>query len=305
MPKTGYVSLLTLALMLCLFVGCSSNRGDTEIANDVQNKIDTDSSIATKQVAVVSSNGVVTLSGTVGNDAERTTASSDASQVKGVKTVLNELHVAPASVAAAPSQMTRPVRPRRNSSGASLRMTSAPVKASEVRDKAPTLTIPEGTAVSIRLVDSIDSDKNKAGDTFSATLETPLMAEGLVGVPKNADVEGRIQELNSAGHFAGRSQLSLVLTKLSFNGKSYEIQTDEFTQAGNSRGKRTAATVGGGAALGALIGGLTSGGKGALIGAGAGAGAGTAVQAVTKGQQIHLPSESVLEFKLNAPLTVR
>jgi hypothetical protein len=302
MSKTSFASLPTLALIFCLFLGCSSNRSDTEIANDVQSKIDTDPSITTKQVAVVSSGGVVTLSGTIGSDAERMTASSDASQVKGVTTVLNDLQVAPAGVAAAPSQTARPVR-RTKSSGASLQRTSAAIKATELRGQA--LTIPAGTAVSIRLIDSIDSDKNKPGDTFSGTLESPIMADDREAVPKKADVEGRIQELNTAGHFAGRSQLNLVLTKLSFNGKSYEIHTDEVTQEGNSRGKRTAATVGGGVALGALIGGLTNGGKGALIGAGAGAGAGTAVQALTKGQQIHLPSESVLEFKLNAPLTVR
>jgi hypothetical protein len=96
-----------------------------------------------------------------------------------------------------------------------------------------------------------------------------------------------------------------VLTKLSFNGKSYDIETNEYKKEGASRGKRTAETIGGGAAIGALIGGLTGGGKGAAIGAGLGAGAGTGVQAVTKGQQIQIPSETRIEFQLNAPLTVQ
>jgi hypothetical protein len=95
-----------------------------------------------------------------------------------------------------------------------------------------------------------------------------------------------------------------VLTKLSFNGKSYDIETNEYKKEGASRGKRTAETIGGGAGIGALIGGLNGGGKGAAIGAGLGAGAGTGVQAVTKGQQIQIPSETMLEFQLNAPLTV-
>ena len=101
-----------------------------------------------------------------------------------------------------------------------------------------------------------------------------------------------------------QSELALALTTLSFNGKTYEIETDQYKKEGASRGKRTAETVGGGAAVGALIGGLTGGGKGAAIGAGIGAGAGTGVQAVTKGQQIRLPSETVLEFRLNTPVTV-
>jgi hypothetical protein len=121
-------------------------------------------------------------------------------------------------------------------------------------------------------------------------LESPILAEGRVIVPKDADVDGEILALNSAGHFTGRSEPALALTTLSFNGKTYEIETDRYKtdrykKEGASRGKRTAETVGGGAAVGALIGGLTGGGKGAAIGAGIGAGAGTGVQAVTKGQQ--------------------
>ena len=135
-------------------------------------------------------------------------------------------------------------------------------------------------------------------------MESPIVADGKVIVPKDADVDGQILELKSAGHFAGRSEITLALTGLSFNGKSYEIETDQYKKESASRGKRTAETVGGGAAIGALIGGLTGGGKGAAIGAGVGAGAGTGVQAVTKGQQIQLPSETVLGFQLNAPVTV-
>jgi hypothetical protein len=278
--------------MVSVGVGCSHKRSDTEITNEIQNKINADPSIPTKQVSVGTSNGVVTLSGTVNSDLERTVASNDASQVEGVKTVLNNLQVAPAATSvpapssALPLQRTRSSRPAVIRSGATL------------------VTIPEGTSLSVRLIDSIDSDRNKAGDKFRASLESPILAGGRVVVPKDADVDGEVRELKSAGHFTGRSELALVLTNLSFNGKNYEIETDEYTQEGNSRGRRTAETVGGGAAVGALIGGLTGGGKGAAIGAGIGAGAGTGVQGVTKGQQVHLASETMLEFRLNAPLTV-
>jgi hypothetical protein len=306
MSKIVYSFLLATILTSGLFVGCSKGRADAEISSEVQSKINADSNIVTKQVAATSNNGIVTLSGTVGSDFERTAASGDASQVKGVKTVLNNLQVAPAAVADTSSQAPPPpLRKKTKSAGTVAPKPSKPVSTAEVATDVPVVTIPAGTSLSIRLIDAVDSEKNQSGDIFTATLASPVLVEGRVVVPKNADVEGKIQELKSAGHFAGRSEISLALTKLSFNGKTYPIETKEYTQEGTSRGKRTAATVGGGAAVGALIGGLVGGGKGALIGAGAGAGAGTGVQAVTKGQQIHLASESILEFQLNAPLAMR
>jgi hypothetical protein len=111
-------------------------------------------------------------------------------------------------------------------------------------------------------------------------------------------------DVKSAGKFAGRSELTLSLTSLAFNGKSYQINTDNWTRQGASRGKNTAAKVGGGAALGAIIGGIAGGGKGAAIGAGVGAGVGTGAQAVTKGQQIVLKPETALNFTLEAPVKV-
>lgn len=309
MSKTVFYSLVAIILVSSLSIGCSHNRTDAEIMSEVQTKILTDSNISTKQVSVGSSNGTVTLSGTVASDFERVAAANDASQVQGVKNVLNNLQLAtPVATTPAPTtappQMNVPFRPKVKKVETKVAHYSAPSVPSDVTRKAAVVTIPEGTSLSVRLIDSIDSDKNKPGDSFRASLDSPLSAEGRVVVPKDADVEGKVQELSSAGHFAGRSGVVLLLTKLSFNGKAYQIETSEYTQEGNSRGKRTAATVGGGAAVGALIGGLVGGGKGALIGAGAGAGAGTGVQAITKGQQVRLASESVLEFRLNAPVTV-
>lgn len=307
MSKTMFYSLVAIILVSSLSVGCSHNRTDAEIMSEVQTKILTDSNISTKQVSVGSSNGTVTLSGTVASDFERVAAANDASQVQGVKNVLNNLLLAApvaTTPAAVPAQANVPIRQKAKKVEAKVAQSSAPSLPSQAAKKAAVVTLPEGTSLSVRLIDSIDSDKNKPGDSFHASLDSPLSAEGRVVVPKDADVEGKVQELKSAGHFAGRSGVVLLLTKLSFNGKDYQIETSEYTQEGNSRGKRTAATVGGGAAVGALIGGLVGGGKGALIGAGAGAGAGTGVQAVTKGQQVRLAPESVLEFRLNAPVTV-
>jgi hypothetical protein len=295
--RSLYFILISLLLVVALFAGCSHKPTDAEIASDVQNKINADPYIPTKQVSVGNTNGVVTLSGSVNSDLERIAAANDASQVEGVKTVVNNLQVAPASASAPASQPSPTPSPLRRERTRSSRPEL-------VRSKATVVTIPEGTSLSVRLIDSIDSDRNKTGEKFRASLESPILADGRVIVPKDADVDGEILALNSAGHFTGRSELALALTTLSFNGKTYEIETDQYKKEGASRGKRTAETVGGGAAVGALIGGLTGGGKGAAIGAGIGAGAGTGVQAVTKGQQIRLPSETVLQFRLNAPLTV-
>jgi len=283
-------------LILSWTLGCSHFRSDAQIASEVQNKINGDSGITTKQITASASNGVVTLSGGVGSEAERTAAANDAAQVEGVKTVVNDLEVEPASASVRNSsaEAERPTRQRTRSTG------TPPARF----NPAASLTIPEGTLLSIRLIDSIDSDKNKAGDTFRATLDSPIMVGDRVAVPRDADIEGQVLDVKSAGHFAGRSDLALVLTRLSVHGRSYELQTDEYTRQGSSRGVRTAETVGGGAGVGALIGGLAGGGKGAAIGAAVGAGAGTGVQAATKGQQIRLPSETVLEFRLTAPLAV-
>jgi BON domain len=291
--RNMYRSMFAILFAVGLLLGCSRSRSDAQIASEIQSKINSDSNIPTKQVTVGASNSVVTLSGAVATEYGRTAAENDASQVEGVKTVRNDLQVASA-VVSAPAHVSAPSRQRTRSGSSAVIRPSAAVL----------VTIPAGTPFSVRLVDSIDSNKNKDGDTFHATLDSPIVVGGRVVVPQDADVDGEIRGLKSAGHFTGRSEIALVLTKLSFNGKSYDIETNEYKKEGASRGKRTAETIGGGAAIGALIGGLTGGGKGAAIGAGVGAGAGTGVQALTKGQQIQIPSETMLEFQLNAPLTV-
>jgi hypothetical protein len=139
---------------------------------------------------------------------------------------------------------------------------------------------------------------------FHASISTPIQIDGRTVVPTTADVEGRVVEVKSAGRFAGQSDLVIELTRLQMNGKSYTLATDRWSKQGSSRGKATAAKVGGGAAVGAIIGGIVGGGKGAAIGAAAGAGAGTGVSAATKGQQIILKPETVLNFQLQNPISV-
>jgi hypothetical protein len=166
------------------------------------------------------------------------------------------------------------------------------------------VTIPAGTTLAVRLVDAIDSEKNQPGETFRATLNSPLAVEGEIAIPAGYDVEGHLVDVKSAGKFAGQSVVILQLDRISAGGKSYSIQTDQYKRQGSSRGKNTAEKVGAGAAIGAIIGGIAGGGKGAGIGAAAGGGLGGGVQAATKGQQIKIPSETVLNFTLQNPLTV-
>lgn len=167
-----------------------------------------------------------------------------------------------------------------------------------------TVTIPDGTVVSVRTIDSIDSTVNHTGQLFRASLDSPIAVGDQVVVPKGLNVYLKLVEASSAGKFKGRSELTVSLDSFTFQGKTYQVATSDVQQQGGSRGKRSAAVIGGGAALGALIGGLAGGGKGAAIGAGVGAGGGTAVQAMTKGEQVKIPSETRLDFTLHNPVDV-
>lgn len=158
--------------------------------------------------------------------------------------------------------------------------------------------------MTVRLIDPIDSEKNQTGDTFHATLNAPLTSDGEEALPAGVEVTGHLVEVKSAGKFAGQSTVAMQLDSISSGGKTYNLQTDTYRKSGSSRGKNTAEKVGGGAVIGTIIGALAGGGKGAAIGAAAGAGVGGGVQAATKAQQIKFPSETVLSFTLQSPLTV-
>lgn len=185
--------------------------------------------------------------------------------------------------------------------------TPAPTPAAATRSVATAtdkVTVPTGTRLTVRTLDAIDSDKNHVGDKFAATLDQPLYVNELLVAPKGADVYGRLEEVKEAGHLAGKSQLRLSLTGIVVNGQTYALSTGDYALSGKSRTANTAKKVGGGAAAGAVIGAIIGGGKGAAVGAGVGAGAGTAVQVATQGEQVHVPSETLLEFALDQPVTM-
>jgi hypothetical protein len=166
------------------------------------------------------------------------------------------------------------------------------------------ITVPAGTRILIRTVDAIDSSKQKTGFRFTATLETNLQAEDKVIAPRGTTVYGRLAQASSAGRMSGSSELTLELTDIVINGTAYPLLTSTYEVKGKGEGGKTAKKVVGGAGLGALIGGIAGGGKGAGIGAAAGAATGTAVAASKKGQQLQIPSESLLEFRLEQPVAL-
>jgi BON domain-containing protein len=330
-----YLCALLLAGSLGLAIGCTRAPNDAQVAGNVQSKIYADPNVQSRQITVQSANGVVILSGYANSEAERAAAGTDAGQVDGVKRVVNNLEVAAPAQAAAPAPAVEPAaqqeepapaperrratrhRERRapaasESASNTMAMNSAPASATPAEPTPPPpppppkpVVVPAGTNIAIRLIEPIDSEKNQTGQSFRATLDSPLADEnGNVVIPAGFDVTGRLDEVKSAGRFAGQSDIVMSLTQLSVHGRSYSLQTNQYSRKASSRGKATAAKVGGGAAVGAILGGLLGGGKGAAIGATVGAGAGTGVSAATKGQQIVLPSETVLNFQLQAPLSV-
>ena len=331
-----YLRLALLTAIFALGVACTKAPNDAQIQGDIQGKFSQDSGLQDKQVGVQSANGVVTLSGTVENDVQRQAASREAAAVPGVKQVINNLQVGtpavaqvdqtppPAATQEEPRHVSKPRAstprkrslPKSSSDDGDVTVTkttptntayAAPVSvpAAPVTPPAPQkVTIPSGTTLAVRLVDAIDSEKAQPGQTFHATLDSPLAVDGETAIPAGYDVEGHIVDVKSAGKFAGQSLLVLQLDRIAVGSKYYNIQSDQYKRQGSSRGKNTAEKVGVGAGIGAIIGGIAGGGKGAAIGAAAGGGLGGGVQAATKGQQIKLPTETVLSFTLQGPLTV-
>jgi hypothetical protein len=215
-------------------------------------------------------------------------------------------HPEPAPTAAAVSEAA----PQTESAAATPAPAAPPATPAHTFDPEPAvrraeqITIPAGSTITVRMIDGIDSSQHRAGEEFAATVEAPVVVDDRVIVRRGADARVRLRLAASAGHMTGRSELEVELVGLAVGSQTYAVETSVVEKTGASRGKRTAATVGGGAALGGLIGAIAGKGKGAAIGAAVGAGAGTAVQAATKGEQVKIPPETKLDFTLKAPLTV-
>lgn len=176
-----------------------------------------------------------------------------------------------------------------------------PAEANQARVQAPpprSYVIPAGTALRVRLDQTISSNHNQAGDTFSATVESPVIIGGDTIIKRGATASGTVIEAKGQGHIKGAAILAIRLDQVRADGRSYLISTSSIERVEKGKGKRSAEFAGGGAGLGALIGGLAGGGKGALIGGLAGAGAGTAGGALTGNHDLVLPAETMLTFRL-------
>jgi hypothetical protein len=167
------------------------------------------------------------------------------------------------------------------------------------------VTIPAGTVITIRTADTLSSKTSQEGETFTATVARPVDVDGAVAIPDGAKATGTVVAAHPLGRFKGGAMLEVRLNSVDINGQNVPVDTAAIARTEKGKGKRSATLIGGGAGLGAIVGGLAGGGKGAAIGALAGAGAGTAGTAFTGNKEIILPAESALSFKLLKPVEVK
>lgn len=342
--RPSFWACVAFLFLLGLTTACSKPPSDAQVTAGVQSKLGADSGLQNKQINVQAANGTVTLSGNVDTDAQREAASKYAASEPGVKQVINNLQVASLAASSEPPQsqsepaqsqsQPQPAPHRRSKPSAatrhSKRSQTSDQSQEQVSQPAPQppaeqmaaaqppsqpaapppppepqkVTVPSGTALSVRLVDTIDSATAQTGDTFHATLDSPIAVDGEVAVPAHYDVQGHVVAAQASGKFQGRALLELQLDKIKVGERWYNVETDHFKQQTGSRGKNTAEKVGGGAIAGAILGGIFGGGKGAAIGSVAGAGAGGGVQAASKKPDIKLSSERLLNFTLQSAVTL-
>jgi len=167
------------------------------------------------------------------------------------------------------------------------------------------VTVPSGTTIPVRITQTLDSGTTQQGQTLSGTVATDIMADGLVAIRQGSSVTGRVTAVQEAAHYKGSSLLSVELVSINRHGDSVSVSTEPYTVEGKGRGKNTAAKVGGGAAIGAIIGAIAGGGKGAAIGSAAGAGVGAGANTVTRGEQVKIPSESLVNFQMTNSLALK
>lgn len=180
----------------------------------------------------------------------------------------------------------------------------------QARQEAPppaaprTVTLAAGTALAVRTTSALSTKSNEAGQPFEATLEKPVVVNGREVLPRGAAVTGRIVKAEAGGRVRGVASIALGLRSITAGGQTYSIATNTVSRQAKSTKKKDAAKVGIGAGIGAAIGAIAGGGRGAAIGAAAGGGAGTAAVVATRGDAAEVPAESVLTFRLTAPVAI-
>ena len=292
--------------------------GDAALMDSIKVRLFNDPNLKVEPVVITASNGEVTLAGEVSSEETRRQIVELAQTAPGVTKVNDSMQLKPEATAGAIPAV--PVAPARNSAAPPAATSAAPSPAAPPAANTPAppvaavqpppppkpkkVIVPEGTSIQVVTIDSIDSKKDTVGGTFMASLYAPLTVGEQVVAAKGSNVSIKLLGAATSGNFKGKSELHLALDSIEAQGKRYPVQSSTYSEVGKSQGKQTAKKVGVGAAVGATIGAIAGGGKGAAIGAGVGAGAGTAAQVLTKGDQVNVPSETRLEFKLEMPLEI-
>jgi len=284
------ISIVSLSLLMGLSIACSRRPSDDKMVKDIQDKVAADPDSKDAQVSVAAKDGAITLSGKVKTPTAQKKIEDIAHEEPGNTAVNDQTTVEPDAMAdqqSAPAMAPAPVPP------------PPPEK-----PKPQPIVVPSGTVLTVTTSQGLSSKNSQAGQTFLATLAQPISVDGRAALPRGATVSGTVVSAKAKGKIKGEGELSVQLTSISVGGHTYPIQTNVLSNTTKGKGKRTAATTGGGAAGGALIGGIAAGGKGAGIGALVGAGAGFIGGAVTGNKQVEIPAESALSFTLASSLTL-
>ena len=286
------VAALLLSALLGVAVGCSKHANDDTIAQDVQSKVAADPDAKDSIVTVTAKDGKVTLKGTVKDPAMQQRVEQIAREEPGATGVDDETAIAPEHPEQAQQAVNAPTA------------APAPPPVEQPRPKPRPIVVPAGTAITVTVDQALSSKTSQEGQTFLASVARPVTVHGKTVIPKGASVTGTVVTAKAKGKIKGEGQLALSLTSVTIHRKNYPIQTVTLDSTVKGKGKRTAATAGGGAAGGALIGGLAGGGKGAGIGALVGGVGGLVGGALTGNKQIEIPAETALTFTLSQPLTL-
>ena len=314
---------------------------DASLTAALQTRLTNDDALKSEPINSSVQDKVATLNGTVSSEAARSLAAADAAQVAGIKTVVNNLSVqAPASMTAAvipPSPPPPPPTPKKlptpkpapKPKPAPVVQEPAPVEPPSAQVAAATppppsqqelpppppppppapefrnITVPPDTTIPIRITQTLDSATTQQGDTFTGTVATDIILDDVVVIRQGTPVTGRVSAVQEAAHYKGSSLLTVELTSINRRGEKLAITTEPYSVEGKGRGKNTAEKVGGGAAVGAILGGILGGGKGAAIGAAAGGGVGAGANTITRGEQVQIPSESLIRFRLTNSLALK
>ncbi|WP_353066777.1 BON domain-containing protein [Tunturibacter psychrotolerans] len=315
---------------------------DASLTAALQTRLTNDDALKSEPINSSVQDKVATLNGTVSSEAARSLAAADAAQVAGIKTVVNNLSVqAPVAMTAAvvpPPPTPAPVAPKKLPTP---KPAAKPKPAPIVQEPAPaqpppppqeaaatpppppqqelpppppppppvpefrSITVPPDTTIPIRITQTLDSATTQQGDTFTGTVATDIILDDLVVIRQGTAVTGRVSAVQEAAHYKGSSLLTVELTSITRRGEKLAVTTEPYSVEGKGRGKNTAEKVGGGAAVGAILGGILGGGKGAAIGAAAGGGVGAGANTITRGEQVQIPSESLIRFRLTNTLSLK